>query len=75
MNASGDLDTENPRLLGQGLSLTTVLDGDIGIGLTQAVAELEKDTGPVGSLVNIPIYATSSIRTQHTVREVHYVFR
>lgn len=33
VNAFGDFNAENPRLLGQGLSPTTVLDGDAGIGL------------------------------------------
>jgi len=60
VNAFGDLDTLNPRLLGQGLSPTTVLDGDVGIGLRRAVADLEKAIGPVGSLSDIPVYATSS---------------
>ena len=60
VNAFGALDTNNPRLLGQGLSPTTVLDGDVGIGLRRAVADLEKAIGPVGSLSDIPFYATSS---------------
>lgn len=60
VNAFGDLDTANPRLLGQGVAPTTVLDGDVGMGLRQAVADLEKDIGPVGSLGEIPFYATSS---------------
>lgn len=60
VNAFGDLDALNPRLLGQGLSPTTVLDGDVGIGLRRAVADLEKTIGPVGSLSEVPFYATSS---------------
>ena len=60
VNAFGDLDTNNPRLLGQGLSPTTVLDGDVGIGLRRAVADLEKAIGSVGSLSDVPFYATSS---------------
>lgn len=60
VNAFDGLDTTNPRLLGQGLSPTTVLDGDVGIGLRRAVADLEKTTGPVGSLRDVPFYATSS---------------
>ncbi len=40
VNAFGDLNAENPRLLGQGLSPTTVLNGDAGIGLRLAVTEL-----------------------------------
>jgi uncharacterized protein (TIGR01319 family) len=60
VNAFGDLNTENPKLLGQGFSPTTVQEGDVGIGLRKAVAELEKLIGPVGLLGEIPFYATSS---------------
>ena len=71
VNAFGDLDTENPRLLGQGLSPTTVLAGDVGIGLRLAVTDLEKDIGPVGSLSEIPFYTTSSLPTRDAVQEVN----
>lgn len=71
LNAFGDLDTENPRLLGQGLSPTTVIDGDIRIGLRLAVTDLEKDIGPVGSLGEIPFYATISLPTRSDVKEVN----
>lgn len=71
VNAFGDLDTENPRLLGQGLSPTTVLSGDVGIGLRLAVTDLEKDIGPVGSLSEIPFYTTSSLPTRDAVQEVN----
>jgi len=71
VNAFGDLDTENPRLLGQGLSPTTVLDGDVGIGLRSAVSDLEKDIGPVGFLGKIPFYATSSVSTRRALQEVN----
>jgi len=60
VNAFGDLDTNKALLLGQGLSPTTVLDGDVGIGLRRAVADLEKSIGSVGSLGDVPFYATSS---------------
>ena len=60
VNAFGDLDTAEPRLLGQGVSPTTVLDGDVGIGLRRAVTDLERTVGPVGSLSDVPFYATSS---------------
>lgn len=63
VNAFGDLGAENPRLLGQGLSQTTVRDGDVGIGIKSAIVDLEKDIGPVGSLGEISIYATSSLPT------------
>lgn len=71
VNAFGDLDTENPLLLGQGLSRTTVLDGDGGIGLRLAVTDLETDIGPVGFIVGIPFYATSSLSTQGAAQEVN----
>ena len=71
VNAFSDLDTEDPLLLGQGLSPTTVIDGNVGIGLRLAVADLEKDIGPVGSLGKIPFYATSSLPTRHVVQEVN----
>lgn len=76
VNAFGDLDTENPLLLGQGLSPTTILEGDVGIGLSLAVIDLEKDIGPVGSLGEIPFYATSSVSTRHALQEVNgqYIF-
>lgn len=71
VNAFGDLNTENPRLLGQGLSPTTVINGDVGIGLRLAVTDLEKDIGPIGSLGEIPFYATSSVPTRCAVQEVN----
>ena len=70
VNAFSDLDTENPRLIGQGLSSTTLLDGDIGVGLRLAVTDLEKNIGSIGSLEEIPFYTTSSLTTRHAVREV-----
>ncbi|TGE31677.1 glutamate mutase L [Desulfosporosinus sp. Sb-LF] len=69
VNAFSDLDTENPRLLGQGVSPTTLLDGDVEIGIRLAVTDLEKDIGPVGSLGKIPFYATSSASTWRNVQE------
>lgn len=69
VNAFGDLNTENPRLLGQGISPTTVLDGDIGIGVKLAVTDLEQNIGPVGSLGEIPFYAISSLPTQSAFQE------
>lgn len=71
VNAFSDLDTEDPRLLGQGLSPTTLIEGDVGIGLRLAVTDLEKDIGPVGSLGKIPFYATSSLPSRHAVQEVN----
>jgi len=66
----GTMTTKNPLLLGQGLSTTKVLDGDIEIGLRQAVTNLENEIGPVGSLGEIPFYVTISLPTQSAVQEV-----
>ena len=60
VNAFGDLHSENPRLLGQGVAPTTVLEGDVREGLRQAVSDLEKQIGPVGKLGEVPFYTTSS---------------
>lgn len=60
VNAFGDLLTENPRFLGQGVAPTTVLEGDVRLGLRQAVEDLEKQIGPVGKLGEVAFYATSS---------------
>ncbi|MHB8072737.1 glutamate mutase L [Desulfosporosinus fructosivorans] len=70
VNAFGDLDAENPLLLGQGISRTTLRDGDVGIGLKFAVTALEKNIGPVSSLGKTPFYATSSLSSQDAVQEV-----
>lgn len=70
VNAFGDLDTGNPRLLGQGLSSSTVLEGDGGSGLRSAVIDLEKDIGPVGSLGEFPLYVTSSVPIRHDAQGV-----
>ncbi|WP_240983906.1 GlmL-related ornithine degradation protein [Acididesulfobacillus acetoxydans] len=60
VNAFGDLESEHPLLLGQGMAPTTVPEGDVRQGLRQAVADLEKRIGPVGTLGEVPFYATSS---------------
>jgi len=70
VNAFGDLNTENPKLLGQGFS-TKVLDGNIGIGVKLAVTDLEQRIGPVGSSGEIPFYATSSLPTQPDIQKVN----
>jgi len=46
-----------PRLLGQGVAPTSVLQGDVGIGVEAARAELEAATGPLDAAVTL---ATSS---------------
>lgn len=60
VNAFGNLLTEQPRFLGQGVAPTSVLEGDVREGLRRAVEDLEKDIGPVGKLGEVPFYATSS---------------
>lgn len=68
VNAFGNLDTENPLLLGQGRSPTSLLEGNIGIGLSLSILDLEKDIGPVSSYRKIPIYATSSLAIRSAVQ-------
>ncbi len=46
-----------PRLLGQGFAPTSVADGDVGIGLAAARAQLEAATGPLAPAITL---ATSS---------------
>lgn len=46
-----------PRLIGQGVAATTVEAGDVGVGLAQARAALETETGPLEPRVTL---ATSS---------------
>ncbi|MDO8963891.1 MAG: glutamate mutase L [Coriobacteriia bacterium] len=48
---------EGPRLLAQGFAPTSVLQGDVGIGVTTARASLEATTGPLEPAVTL---ATSS---------------
>lgn len=60
INAFGNLNTENPRLLGQGISPTTVQEGDINIGVKTALADLEKEIGPWRSKTQVPFYAAYS---------------
>jgi|GEM_PF-3519307 hypothetical protein len=70
VNAFGDLDTENPNLLGQGLSRTIEFDGDVGMGLRLAISDLEKDIGSFGYSGEIPFYVTSSLPTWQIDQEV-----
>lgn len=57
ISAFTGLEDGRPALAGQGQALTTVDQGDVLIGLTRALAELEKQIGPCGGL---EILATSS---------------
>jgi len=77
VNAFGDLDTENPKLLGQGISSTTVDNGDIGIGIKLAVTDLEQAIGPIGPiglLEDIPLYVTSSLPKKSILQEDEFDF-
>jgi hypothetical protein len=49
--------SSTPRLIGQGVATTSVLQGDVGIGLDAARSELEAGTGPLEPKVTL---ATSS---------------
>ncbi|MCO1603522.1 glutamate mutase L [Desulfosporosinus nitroreducens] len=68
VKAFANLDTENPLLLGQGISLRTEYDGDFRTGLQFAVTDLEKDIGPIGCLGDIPFYGVSSVPKIHTMK-------
>lgn len=70
INAFGNLNTENPRLLGQGIYLTTEIQADLVNGLKSAIADLENDIGPVGFLGEIPFYVTSSREKMSAIQEV-----
>jgi uncharacterized protein (TIGR01319 family) len=50
-------DEQGPRLLGQGVAPTSVLQGDVGVGVAAARAQLEAATGPLEPGVTV---ATSS---------------
>ena len=54
---SGALADAGPRLLAQGFAPTSVLQGDVGVGVAAARAELEAATGPLEPHVTL---ATSS---------------
>ncbi|HPJ24140.1 MAG TPA: glutamate mutase L, partial [Bacillota bacterium] len=45
INAFTDLGTEHPRFLGSGYSPTTVVEGDVTIGLNHAIENLKKALG------------------------------
>src|SRR5450759_1485572 len=57
LSGEGDGEAATPRLLGQGVAATSVLEGDVGIGLASARAALEAAVGPVEPAVTL---ATSS---------------
>ncbi len=59
VNAFKDLDTENPVFWGQGQAPTSVMDGDVRIGLQGAIEDLKKNKG-IESLEYDEMLATSS---------------
>ncbi len=59
VNAFDGLDTDNPRFLGSGFSPTTVVEGDVTIGLTGAINELKSKLN-TDSLLAKETFASSS---------------
>src|SRR5690554_3029317 len=59
INAFDNLETNNPKFLGQGQAATTVLEGDVNIGLTNAINDL-KDKLNIEELEFDAMFATSS---------------
>ena len=59
VNAFCGIDTENPRFIGQGQAPTSVLEGDVRIGLSAAIDDLAKNLG-VDSVEYDVAFATSS---------------
>ena len=45
VNAFSDINTDNPKFIGQGQSPTSVAEGDVRIGLTGAIDDLAKNLG------------------------------
>jgi uncharacterized protein (TIGR01319 family) len=45
VNAFTDINTQSPKFIGQGQSPTTVLEGDVTIGLNGAISSLKKNLG------------------------------
>lgn len=45
VNAFSDIDTDRPKFLGQGQAPTTVLEGDVNIGLSNAIENLRQNLG------------------------------
>lgn len=59
VNAFNHIHTPDPVFLGQGQAPTSVLEGDVRIGLNQAIADLSKNLG-VGEVTYDEMLATSS---------------
>lgn len=56
VNAFGELNTENPRLLGQGIAPSRLKDGAVLSGLKEAVQQLEPSLGPLATWDQAPFY-------------------
>ena len=59
VNGFAGINTESPRFIGQGQAPTSVLEGDVRVGLRGAVADLAKNLG-VESVEYGEMFATSS---------------
>lgn len=59
VNAFSDIDTDHPRFLGQGQAPTTVVEGDVNIGLGNAVESLRQNLG-LDDITYDEMLATSS---------------
>lgn len=59
VNAFSDIHTDNPKFLGQGQAPTSVLEGDVNIGLNGAIKDFEKNNG-ITNLEFDEMLATSS---------------
>lgn len=59
INAFDNLDSDNPKFLGSGFSSTTVIEGDVTIGLNKAIEDLKKNLA-VDELIAKETFASSS---------------
>lgn len=59
INAFQGINTPSPRFIGQGSAATSVLEGDVRIGLNEAIADLAKNLG-TDSVEYGEMFATSS---------------
>lgn len=59
VNAFNNIHGNNPEFVGQGQGPTSVLDGDVTIGLKNAVSDLEKNLN-IGDIIYGELLATSS---------------
>ncbi|QEK12090.1 DNA mismatch repair protein MutL [Crassaminicella thermophila] len=59
INAFSNINTDNPKFLGQGQAPTTVLEGDVNVGLQGAIEDLKRNLG-ITTLSYKEMLATSS---------------